>query len=96
MLSIYPGGVFKAELFLVEDYPMAPPKVRFLTKIYHPNIGQCERSTGNGPWLILLHHSCRQARSHLPGYPQGQVVARAADSHSASVHSSFAGCPKPG
>jgi ubiquitin-conjugating enzyme E2 N len=33
------GGVFKAELFLPEDYPMAPPKVRFLTKIYHPNIG---------------------------------------------------------
>ena len=27
------------ELFLPEEYPMAPPKVRFLTKIYHPNIG---------------------------------------------------------
>lgn len=71
MPLIYPGGVFKAELFLVEDYPMAPPKVRFLTKIYHPNIGQYERSTGNGLRLTLLHHSCRQARSHLPGYPQG-------------------------
>ncbi len=34
------GGQFKLELFLPEDYPMAPPKVRFLTKIYHPNIGQ--------------------------------------------------------
>jgi ubiquitin-conjugating enzyme E2 N len=33
------GGQFKLELFLPEDYPMAPPKVRFLTKIYHPNIG---------------------------------------------------------
>jgi len=33
------GGIFKLELFLPEDYPMAPPKVRFLTKIYHPNIG---------------------------------------------------------
>ena len=32
-------GVFKLELFLPEEYPMAPPKVRFLTKIYHPNIG---------------------------------------------------------
>lgn len=35
-----PGGSFKLELFLPEEYPMAPPKVRFLTKIYHPNIGE--------------------------------------------------------
>jgi ubiquitin-conjugating enzyme E2 N len=33
------GGIFRLELFLPEEYPMAPPKVRFLTKIYHPNIG---------------------------------------------------------
>ena len=32
------AGIFKLELFLPEDYPMAPPKVRFLTRIYHPNI----------------------------------------------------------
>ncbi|GHJ87692.1 hypothetical protein NliqN6_4094 [Naganishia liquefaciens] len=41
--SAYEGGVFKAELFLPEDYPMAPPKVRFLTKIYHPNIDKLGR-----------------------------------------------------
>jgi ubiquitin-protein ligase len=34
-------GVFRLELFLPEEYPMSPPKVRFLTKIYHPNIGTC-------------------------------------------------------
>ncbi|XP_071676264.1 ubiquitin-conjugating enzyme E2 36 isoform X3 [Lolium perenne] len=38
-----PGGVFKLELFLPEEYPMAPPKVRFLTKIYHPNIDKLGR-----------------------------------------------------
>ena len=36
--TIYEGGMFKAELFLPEDYPMVPPKVLFRTKIYHPNI----------------------------------------------------------
>ncbi|KAJ9106912.1 hypothetical protein QFC20_003921 [Naganishia adeliensis] len=41
--SPYEGGVVKAELFLPEDYPMAPPKVRFLTKIYHPNIDKLGR-----------------------------------------------------
>ena len=41
--SAYEGGQFKLELFLPEDYPMAPPKVRFLTKIYHPNIDKLGR-----------------------------------------------------
>jgi ubiquitin-conjugating enzyme E2 N len=41
--SPYEGGIFKLELFLTEDYPMAPPKVRFLTKIYHPNIDRLGR-----------------------------------------------------
>ena len=40
----YQGGMFRLELFLPEDYPMAAPKVRFLTKIYHPNIDKVEYS----------------------------------------------------
>ena len=43
-LSFNKGGQFKLELFLPEEYPMAPPKVRFLTKIYHPNIGALDLS----------------------------------------------------
>jgi len=41
--SPYEGGIFKLELFLTEDYPMSPPKVRFLTRIYHPNIDRLGR-----------------------------------------------------
>lgn len=41
--SPFEGGVFKLELFLPEEYPMAAPKVRFLTKIYHPNIDKLGR-----------------------------------------------------
>lgn len=43
MESAFAGGFFELELFLPVDYPMAPPKVRFLTKIYHPNIDKLGR-----------------------------------------------------
>jgi ubiquitin-conjugating enzyme E2 N len=39
----YDGGIYKLELFLPDEYPMVPPKVRFLTKIYHPNIDSIGR-----------------------------------------------------
>ena len=41
--SPYESGIFKLELFLPEQYPMESPKVRFLTKIYHPNIDKLGR-----------------------------------------------------
>ena len=41
--TCYEGGAFKLELFLPEDYPVAPPRVRFMTKVYHPNIDKLGR-----------------------------------------------------
>ena len=37
------AGSYKLELFLPADYPMAPCKVRFMTKIYHPNVDRLGR-----------------------------------------------------
>eukprot|EP01028_Stygiella_incarcerata_P010240 TRINITY_DN51_c0_g1_i1.p1 TRINITY_DN51_c0_g1~~TRINITY_DN51_c0_g1_i1.p1 ORF type:complete len:154 (-),score=44.32 TRINITY_DN51_c0_g1_i1:168-629(-) len=36
--SIWEGGVFKLEMKFSEEYPDEPPKVKFLTKMFHPNI----------------------------------------------------------
>lgn len=34
----YSGGIFKVKLCLGKDFPQAPPKAFFLTKIFHPNV----------------------------------------------------------
>eukprot|EP00038_Savillea_parva_P020345 m.31069 g.31069 ORF g.31069 m.31069 type:complete len:204 (+) comp4770_c0_seq1:725-1336(+) len=34
----YAGGTFKLAIEVPESYPFSPPKVKFITKIWHPNI----------------------------------------------------------
>nr|AFK44991.1 unknown [Lotus japonicus] len=34
----YEGGVFQIDITLPDGYPFEPPKMRFTTKVWHPNI----------------------------------------------------------
>ena len=34
----YERGVFSIDIFIPEDYPFKPPRMHFITKVYHPNI----------------------------------------------------------
>ncbi|XP_076806751.1 ubiquitin-conjugating enzyme E2 T-like isoform X2 [Clavelina lepadiformis] len=34
----YAGGIFTIDIAIPERYPFEPPKLRFITPIYHPNI----------------------------------------------------------
>uniref|UniRef100_A0A914CSK7 UBC core domain-containing protein n=1 Tax=Acrobeloides nanus TaxID=290746 RepID=A0A914CSK7_9BILA len=35
--TLYEGGFFRAILDFPKDYPLRPPKMKFLSEIYHPN-----------------------------------------------------------
>jgi ubiquitin-conjugating enzyme E2 N len=41
--SPYENGIFNIEIFLIDKYPLEPPKVIFNTKIFHPNIDNLGR-----------------------------------------------------
>lgn len=36
--TAYEGGVFEVDIQLTNSYPFEPPKMKFLTKVWHPNV----------------------------------------------------------
>eukprot|EP01136_Pigoraptor_vietnamica_P036537 Opistho-1_new@103262 len=48
--TLYEGGFFKAHLIFPKEYPQRPPKMKFITEIYHPNVHS------NGDVCISILH----------------------------------------
>jgi ubiquitin-protein ligase len=55
----YEGGIYEGEINFPKTYPFDPPKVRFLTKIFHPNVYDGKSGDGNyniGDLCISILH----------------------------------------
>jgi ubiquitin-conjugating enzyme E2 G1 len=48
--TLYEGGFFKCHLYFPKEYPLRPPKMKFVTEIWHPNIDK------NGDVCISILH----------------------------------------
>ncbi|BFF89905.1 ubiquitin-conjugating enzyme E2 6 [Drosophila madeirensis] len=62
--TAYEGGMWTVSISMPKDYPLNPPKVRFITKILHPNI---EFNTG-----LVCMNVFRQAWS--PSYDLLNII----------------------
>ncbi|XP_046663726.1 ubiquitin-conjugating enzyme E2-22 kDa isoform X3 [Homalodisca vitripennis] len=82
----YEGGNFVLEIKVPETYPFNPPKVRFITKIWHPNISSVTGAICldilKDQWAaamtlrtVLLSLQALMAAAE-PDDPQDAVVAR--------------------
>lgn len=48
--TVYEGGFFKAHLLFPKEYPLMPPKMTFVSEIWHPNV------YANGEVCISILH----------------------------------------
>ena len=58
--TVYEGGIWRVDISLPKNYPFEPPKMKFITPLWHPNISSqtgaiCELYLPN-PGLFPLSH----------------------------------------
>jgi ubiquitin-protein ligase len=75
----YEGGRFEVDIIVPDMYPFVPPKARFITKLYHPNV-----SSANGA-ICLDSRLCSLQISALLSPNQRTPLSK-------SVHSSLRMC----
>jgi Ubiquitin-conjugating enzyme len=54
--SVYDGGIFYVDIIIPPQYPFEPPKMKFITKVFHPNI-----SSQTGAICLVRFHYCYRA-----------------------------------
>lgn len=58
------GGVFKAHLTFPKDYPLRPPKMKFITDIWHPNGMYSCYNDHNARCLRVIHVAVASFQHH--------------------------------
>jgi ubiquitin-protein ligase len=50
----YEGGLFRVDIQLDAQYPFAPPKMRFMTRVWHPNVSSANGAIclGEADWCV--------------------------------------------
>jgi len=82
----YENGVFKVDINIPNEYPFKPPAMKFLTKVYHPNISSVTGAICldilKDAWtpILTLKSSLQSLQSLLqspePNDPQDAEVAK--------------------